>query len=69
VRVSQLPENVNLTETGWAVKRVRLDEEIQSIAYHPPSGVYAVCTTTYEEFGLPHDDEYHKNWANESMKT
>jgi cleavage and polyadenylation specificity factor subunit 1 len=64
-RVSQLPTNVNFTELGMTVERINLREEVRSITYHPPMDVYVIGTSTWEEFVLPKDDDYHKEWQKE----
>ena len=64
-RVSQLSPDLNFTDIGMTVQRIMLGEEICAITYHPPMDVYAIGTSILDEFQLPKDDDYHKEWARE----
>lgn len=66
-RVTQLPEATNLTELGLSVKKIPLDQDIRNVSYHQPTGTYIAACTTYEPFELPRDDDYHKEWARETI--
>ncbi|KAI9163123.1 Protein cft1 [Paramyrothecium foliicola] len=66
-RVTQLPTDTNFTELGLSVKKVPLDADVEKIAYHQPTGAYIVGCTTMEPFELPKDDDYHKEWARETL--
>ncbi|PFH57030.1 hypothetical protein XA68_15602 [Ophiocordyceps unilateralis] len=66
-RVTQLPEAANLTELGISVHKVALGGEVRNISYHEPSGTYVVASSTTEPFELPRDDDYHKEWAKETL--
>ncbi|KAK4672382.1 mRNA cleavage and polyadenylation factor subunit [Podospora pseudopauciseta] len=66
-RVSQLPKDWSFAETGLAVKKIPIGEDIVAVAYHPPSQSYVVACNTPEPFELPRDDDYHKEWAREVL--
>ncbi|KAJ4297010.1 mRNA cleavage and polyadenylation factor subunit [Collariella sp. IMI 366227] len=66
-RVSQLPVDWSYAETGLAVKKVPIGEDISAIAYHPPTQSYVLGCNTVEPFELPRDDDYHKEWARENL--
>lgn len=65
-RVTQLPSNTNLTELGLSVKKIPLDSDVGMISYHHPTGTYVAACTKLEQFELPRDDDYHKEWAKEA---
>ncbi|KAK8928059.1 Protein cft1 [Metarhizium anisopliae] len=65
-RVTQLPSNANFTELGVSVKKIALDGDVGMISYHHPTGTYVVGCTKLEQFELPRDDDYHKEWAKET---
>ncbi|KID78715.1 Protein cft1 [Metarhizium brunneum] len=65
-RVTQLPSNANFTELGVSVKKIALDGDVGMISYHQPTGTYVVGCTKLEQFELPRDDDYHKEWAKET---
>ncbi|KAI5459174.1 CPSF A subunit region-domain-containing protein [Mariannaea sp. PMI_226] len=66
-RVTQLPPDTNFTELGLSVKKVPLGCDVREIAYHHPTGTYIAGCMTYEPFELPRDDDYHKEWARETI--
>lgn len=66
-RVTQLPSETNFTDLGISVKKVPLDSDVCGIAYHQPTGTYIAGCTTNEPFELPRDDDYHKEWAKETL--
>jgi cleavage and polyadenylation specificity factor subunit 1 len=66
-RVTELSTDWNYAEIGMAVKKIPLGIDFSSLSYHPPSETYVVGCSTYEEFELPKDDDYHKNWAHENL--
>lgn len=66
-RVSQLPPDVNYTELGMTAKRISLGEEVRAISYHPPMDAYVIGTSIFEEFELPKDDDYHREWQKEEI--
>ncbi|KAJ6442592.1 protein CFT1 [Purpureocillium lavendulum] len=66
-RVTQLPDATNFTELGLSVRKMALDQDIRSVSYHQPTGTYVAACTTYEPFELPRDDDYHKEWARETI--
>jgi cleavage and polyadenylation specificity factor subunit 1 len=66
-RVSQLPSDVNFTELGMTVQRVNIGEEVRAVTYHPPMDVYVIGTSIWEEFELPKDDDYHREWQREEI--
>ncbi|KAH6884552.1 CPSF A subunit region-domain-containing protein [Thelonectria olida] len=66
-RVTQLPTNTNFTELGLSVKKVPLDGDVRGIAFHNPTGTYIAGCMVYEPFELPRDDDYHKEWAKETL--
>ncbi|KAF7548008.1 hypothetical protein G7Z17_g7352 [Cylindrodendrum hubeiense] len=66
-RVTQLPPDTNFTELGLSVKKVPLDVDVRGIAYHQPTGAYIAGCMAPEPFELPRDDDYHKEWAKETL--
>ena len=66
-RVTQLPTDTNFAELGLSMRKVALDMDVDKIAYHQPTGTYIVGCTTMEPFELPKDDDYHKEWARETL--
>lgn len=66
-RVAQLPPNRDFTQLGVAVRKVPLGVEVKQIAYHPPTETYVAGCLTAEPFELPRDDDYHKEWARETL--
>ncbi|KAH7001198.1 CPSF A subunit region-domain-containing protein [Ilyonectria destructans] len=66
-RVTQLPPDTNFTELGLSVKKVPLDVDVRGIAYHHPTGAYIAGCMAPEPFELPRDDDYHKEWAKETL--
>ncbi|KAK4147792.1 CPSF A subunit region-domain-containing protein [Dichotomopilus funicola] len=66
-RVTQLPQDVSYAETGLAVKKISIGEDVAAVAYHSPTQSYVVGCNGAEEFELPKDDDYHKEWAREAL--
>lgn len=67
-RVTQLPTGgTNLAELGISVKKAPLGCDVSKIAYHQPTGTYIAGCTVLEPFELPRDDDYHKEWARETL--
>ncbi|KAL7759347.1 hypothetical protein ACKLNR_009437 [Fusarium oxysporum f. sp. zingiberi] len=66
-RVTQLPPDTNFTELGISVKKVPLGADVRGIAYHQPTGAYIAGCMISEPFELPKDDDYHKEWAKETL--
>ncbi|PHH82970.1 hypothetical protein CDD83_3097 [Cordyceps sp. RAO-2017] len=66
-RVTQLPEATNFTELGISVRKIALDGDVGRISYHHPTGTYIAACTVMEPFELPRDDDYHKEWARETL--
>lgn len=66
-RVTQLPPSTDFTQLGVSVKKIPLDVEIRHIAYHRPSESYVAGCIVNEPFELPRDDDYHKEWAKETL--
>lgn len=66
-RVCEIPSDYSYAELGLAVKKIPLDMDTSCLSYHPPTGTYVVGCSTYEEFELPKDDDYHKEWAKENL--
>ncbi|KAJ4114805.1 mRNA cleavage and polyadenylation factor subunit [Fusarium equiseti] len=66
-RVTQLPPDTNFTELGISVKKVPLGSDVRGIAYHQPTGAYIAGCMISEPFELPRDDDYHKEWAKETL--
>ncbi|OAQ62791.1 protein CFT1 [Pochonia chlamydosporia 170] len=65
-RVTQLPSNTNFTELGLSVQKIPLGGDVGMISYHHPTGTYVAACTKLEQFELPKDDDYHKEWARET---
>ncbi|KAG5914028.1 hypothetical protein E4U42_000727, partial [Claviceps africana] len=66
-RVTELPSDSNVTELGVSVRRMALGCDVGMISYHEPSGTYVAACTRREPFTLPRDDDYHKEWARETV--
>ncbi len=66
-RVSQLPDQCSFAELGVCVRKVPLDMDVDAIAFHPPSGVYAVGCGSMEPFELPRDEAHRPGWASEQL--
>jgi len=66
-RVSQLPPETSFAELGVSVRKIPLDIDAGTIAFHPPMGVYAVGCGVMEEFELPRDDSHRTEWAKERI--
>lgn len=66
-RVAQLPDDWSYAETGLAVKKIPIGDDIAAVAYHPPTQSYVIGCNTPEPFELPKDDDYHKEWARENL--
>ncbi|AEO70210.1 uncharacterized protein THITE_2121311 [Thermothielavioides terrestris NRRL 8126] len=66
-RVCQFPDGCIYAETGVAVRKIPIGEDIAAVAYHPPMQSYVVGCNTSEPFELPKDDDYHKEWARENL--
>ncbi|KAM0342432.1 hypothetical protein ACHAPU_009619 [Fusarium lateritium] len=66
-RVTQLPSETNFTELGISVKKVPIGADVRGLAYHQPTGAYIAGCLISEPFELPKDDDYHKEWAKETL--
>ncbi|KAF5001929.1 hypothetical protein FGRMN_670 [Fusarium graminum] len=66
-RVTQLPSETNFTELGISVKKVPIGADVRGLAYHQPTGAYIAGCMISEPFELPKDDDYHKEWAKETL--
>ncbi|KAF0320132.1 CPSF A subunit region [Colletotrichum asianum] len=67
-RVTQLPADTSF-ELGVSIRKIPVGDAIGLIAYHPPMETYAVACSVSEPFELPKDDDYHKEWAKETITT
>jgi len=63
-RFCELPPNCRYGDTGWAVKKIPLEQEVERVVWHQAAGVYIISTKSYINFKLPEDD-YHQEWAKE----
>lgn len=66
-RVTQLAPDTDYAQLGLSVKKVPMDAEVRFAAYHRPSESYVLGCLGYEPFELPRDDDYHKEWARETL--
>lgn len=66
-RVTQLPTDTNITDLGISVRKVPMGCDVEYVAYHEPTGCYIAGCSTREPFELPRDDDYHKEWARETL--
>ncbi|KAK3383050.1 CPSF A subunit region-domain-containing protein [Lasiosphaeria ovina] len=66
-RVTQLPSDYSFAETGVSVKKVPIGDDVDAVAFHPPSQGYVVGCNTTEPFELPKDDDHHKEWTRENL--
>jgi len=66
-RVTELPSDYSYGEIGMSVKKIPLGVDTSAVAYHPPTGCYVLGCNSLEPFELPKDDDYHKEWARESL--
>lgn len=72
-RVTQLPADCSYSEIGMSVKKVPLNVDTNSVAYHAAAGVYTIGCNVEEEFELPKDEESNPQqapfWAKEKDLT
>ncbi|KOS21575.1 Protein cft1 [Escovopsis weberi] len=66
-RVTQLPSHTNFAELGLSVKKIPLGCDVRHFAYHHPTETFVAGCSVSETFELPKDDDYHKEWARESL--
>ncbi|KAG9254809.1 CPSF A subunit region-domain-containing protein [Emericellopsis atlantica] len=66
-RVTELPSKTDFAQLGVSVKKIPLDVEVRHLAYHRPSESYVAGCLIHEPFELPRDDDYHKEWARETV--
>ncbi|CAK7226945.1 mRNA cleavage and polyadenylation factor subunit [Sporothrix curviconia] len=66
-RVCSLPASTSYAELGVCVRKVPLHLDANTVAYHPPSEVYAVGVSTLEPFELPKDESHRSEWAKENV--
>ncbi|ATY61513.1 protein CFT1 [Cordyceps militaris] len=66
-RVSQLPTDTNYAELGISVKKIPLDCDVNRVSFHSHTATYIAACSTREPFELPKDDDYHKEWARETV--
>ena len=66
-RVTELPTDCSYGEIGAAVRKIPLGIDTGAISYHPPTECYVVGCNDRVPFELPKDDDYHKEWARESL--
>ena len=66
-RVTQLAPQVDYGQLGLSVKKVPLGIEARHVAFHRPSESYVAGCVVPEPFELPRDDDYHKEWAKETL--
>lgn len=66
-RVSQLPTDTNLTEFGVSARKIRINEGVHALTYHPPMDSYIIATSTEVPFDLPKDDDHHRDWQREDI--
>ncbi|KAG5972297.1 hypothetical protein E4U55_000857 [Claviceps digitariae] len=66
-RVTELPADSNVAELGVSVKKIALECDVGMVSYHHPSGTYVAACSRLEPFELPRDDDYHKEWARETV--
>ena len=45
MRISRLDPSEDLTETGWVVRRVAINKQVDHIAYHAPSSCYVLAVS------------------------
>lgn len=66
-RVSQLHTDTNYAELGISVKKIPLDCDVNRVSFHSHTATYIAACSTREPFELPKDDDYHKEWAKETI--
>ncbi|ERS96867.1 hypothetical protein HMPREF1624_07076 [Sporothrix schenckii ATCC 58251] len=66
-RVCSLPAGTSFAELGVCVRKVPLNVDTNTVAYHPPSEVYAVGASTLVDFELPKDENHRVEWAKENI--
>jgi cleavage and polyadenylation specificity factor subunit 1 len=69
-RVCELPDNQNIGEIGICVERIPQNIDVDSVAFHPPTGLYAVGATVKEEFDISQLDEPRSDrpeWTKENL--
>ncbi|CAK7267817.1 mRNA cleavage and polyadenylation factor subunit [Sporothrix epigloea] len=65
-RVCSLPDN-NFAELGVCVRKIPLHLDTNTVAYHPPSEMYAIGVSSLEAFELPKDESHRSDWAKENI--
>ena len=65
VKIAQLPRASRYGDTGWVMRKVDLQEEVQAVAFYEPKQLYCVASSEKVMFKLPEDD-YHHEWAKET---
>lgn len=69
-RVCQIPiANTTYAEIGMSLRKLPLHMDASSLAFHSPSATYVVGCDMTEQFELPKEDDYHKEWQNEKDLT
>ena len=58
LRISQLPPHTHYGHLGWATRRMPMDSEVHTLAYHS-SGLYIVGTGQSEEYTLDPEETFH----------
>lgn len=72
-RVTQLPTDCTYSEIGMSLRKVPLNVDINSVAYHTGAGVHIIGCNIEEEFELPKDEDSNPQqaafWAKEKDLT
>ena len=66
-RVSQLPEGASLGELGVCVQKIPQHVDVSAVAFHPPTGVFAIGCGIQEPFELPKTESHRGEWAKEDI--
>ncbi|KAI9680096.1 MAG: mRNA cleavage and polyadenylation factor subunit [Caeruleum heppii] len=67
LRVAQFPSEIATTETGWSVRRIPLDVNVDALSYHEDMHCYVLGVSEKVGFDLPKDDEFHDDWTEEDI--
>lgn len=55
--MSQFAKDVDLTETGWAVRRIGAGKQVDAITYHAEMSCYVLAVSEPVPYTIPKDDK------------
>jgi cleavage and polyadenylation specificity factor subunit 1 len=66
-RVTQFPSDTCF-ELGVSITKVAFNVEVKHVAFHTPTGMYAIGCGVLESFELPKDEPNHPDWTRENIE-